>query len=77
MSVVENYIRGDVRKIDESQRRTGRAALRTMVQTGQIRRSHLKNAVAPKRGYRKTIQNLTVKDLIDMGIVTVVEEAVE
>lgn len=76
MSIIENYIRGEIRKVDESQRRTGRAALRTMVLTGQIRRSHLENAVAPKRGYRKTIQNLTVKDLIDMGIVTVVEEQV-
>lgn len=76
MSIIENYLRDELRKVDASQRRTGRAALRNMVQTGQIRRSHLENAVAPKRGYRKSIQYLTVKDLIDMGIITVVEEAV-
>lgn len=76
MSIIENYLREELRKVDKSQRRTGRAALRTMVSTGQIRRSHLENAVAPMRGYRKTIQNLTVKDLIGMGIVTVVDDSV-
>lgn len=73
---VESVLREAINKVDESDRRTGRAALRTMVSTGQIRRSHLENAVAPMRGYRKTIQNLTVKDLIDMGIVTVVDDSV-
>lgn len=76
MSVIENYLRDEIRKVDVNQRRTGRAALRAMVQTGQIRRSHLGNPVSPSRGYRKSIQHLTLEELIGMGIVTVVEDAV-
>lgn len=71
---VESVLREAINKVDESDRRTGRAALRHMVRTGQIREGDLLRVVAPRREVRMLIRHLTVQDLIDMGIVTVVED---
>lgn len=73
---VEQSIRRELHRGDEADRRTGRASLRGMVRTGQIREGDLLKVVSPRREMRMSIRHLTVQDLIDMGIITVVAEAV-
>lgn len=60
---------------DRTSRRRGREALRRMLRTGVISEGDLMNVAAPKPGYRKSVQYLTVLELIDMGLVKVVPDA--
>lgn len=68
--LLEDLLRAKIREVDRVDQRASRVALKRMVETGRLSVQDLDRVATPARGRRKSLRNLTVADLISMGIVT-------
>ena len=65
-------LRALIREVDRQDQIKARVALAALVQLGKILESNLELVTTVKRNQRKSLRHLTVQELIDMGLVTVV-----